>query len=213
MSKKSIVFLLFVAMMLLSPMFVFADSTANDVENAEAVGVEVKNTEVDNAATKKISDDEISALMNKYIASAKPLEALTVQDILQDEEVSPDLKQRMTNALEEAQYGLDKYRTIISNHSKQVDVKLLEFRNELNTLNSVKDKMEINLSLAKWMVISLAVGIICLTTIVIIMWRSVVNVNRNDVELIYSIEKFKKDIKSLLQRVEMIEKVIKEDDK
>lgn len=206
MSKKSFIFLLFIA---IAPLSIVIASDASMLESNASSQINDDRSEQNDTA----KNDEISALMSKYTASTKPLEALTVQDILQDEEVSPDLKQRMTNALEEAQYGLDKYRTIISNHSKQVDVKLLEFRNELNTLNSVKDKMEINLSLAKWMVISLAVGIVCLTTIVIIMWRSVVNVNRNDVELIYSIEKFKKDIKSLVQRVEMIEKVIKEDDK
>ena len=206
MSKKSFIFLLFIA---IAPLSIVIASDASMLESNTSSQINDDRSEQNDTA----KNDEISALMSKYTASTKPLEALTVQDILQNEEVSPDLKQRMTDALEEAQYGLDKYRTIISNHSKQVDVKLLEFRNELNALNSVKDKMDINLSLTKWMVISLAVGIVCLTTIVIIMWRSVVNVNRNNVELIYSIEKFKKDIKSLVQRVEMIEKVIKEDDK
>ena len=59
------------------------------------------------------------------------------------------------------------------------------------------------------MVISLSVGIVCLATIITMMWKGVVNVNRNDVEVLYSIERIKKDLRSLEKRVEMLETAYK----
>ena len=63
------------------------------------------------------------------------------------------------------------------------------------------------------MVISLSIGIICLATIITMMWKGVVNVNRNDVEVLFSIERIKKELRSLEKRVEMLETAYKNNEK
>ena len=63
------------------------------------------------------------------------------------------------------------------------------------------------------MVISLSVGIVCLATIITVMWKGVVNVNRNDVEVLYSIERIKKELRFLDKRLEMLETAYKNERK
>ena len=45
------------------------------------------------------------------------------------------------------------------------------------------------------------------------MWKGVVNVNRNDVEVLFSIERIKKELRSLEKRVEMLETAYKNNEK
>ena len=45
------------------------------------------------------------------------------------------------------------------------------------------------------------------------MWKSVVNVNRNDVEVLFSTEKVKKDLRLLSKRIEILETAYKKDGK
>lgn len=158
-----------------------------------------------------LSDAEISKILREHTAPKKPLEQITLLDVLENEDVSPELKQRIVNLLDQSQYEIDKYRSVMNNYYKQVETKLLEFKSEINGIQDFRSKMELTLDLSKWMIISLSIGIICLTLIVIIMWRSVINVNRNDVEVIFMVEKFKKELKILDTRIDTIEVLIKKD--
>ncbi len=168
------------------------------------------NTNPDNYVQHNNSD---IMLILENTSSMKPIEEITVLDILQDEKTSPELKERIKTLLNQSQYEIDRYRTTINNHYKQVNTKLLELKKEINKLHDFKDNMEVNLSLAKWMIISLSVGIICLTTIVLVMWKSVVNVNRNDVETIYSNEQLRKKLRAQEKRIELLEIAYKRDGK
>lgn len=172
---------------------------------------ETNDTEI-NDKIEHINNDHIMLILDSN-TEVKPLEEITVLDIIQNEQTSPELRERIVQLLNQSQYEIDKYRTTISAHYKQVENKLFEFRKELNKLYDFRDNMEINLNLAKWMIISLSVGIVCLTTIVIVMWKSVVNVNRNDVEVIYSNEQLKKKLRAQEKRIELLEIAYKRDGK
>ncbi len=172
---------------------------------------ETNDTEI-NDKIDHINNDHIMLILGSN-TEVKPLEEITVLDIIQNEQTSPELRERIVQLLNQSQYEIDKYRTTISAHYKQVENKLFEFRKELNKLYDFRDNMEINLNLAKWMIISLSVGIVCLTTIVIVMWKSVVNVNRNDVEVIYSNEQLKKKLRAQEKRIELLEIAYKRDGK
>ena len=143
----------------------------------------------------------------------KNIQFITVLDIIQDEEITPELKGRITDALNKTQYEFDKYNSYIDKHSRATDNKFIEIDKNINTLKSFTEELEANFSLAKWMVISLSIGIICLATIITMMWKGVVNVNRNDVEVLFSIERIKKELRSLEKRVEMLETAYKNDEK
>ena len=135
----------------------------------------------------------------------KNIKVINVLDVIGDENVSPELRKRVTTTLNKAQYEFDKYESYINNHTKSTDNKFIDVEKELNNLKTFTEELEANFDLAKWMVISLSVGIVCLATIITMMWKGVVNVNRNDVEVLYSIERIKKDLRSLEKRVEMLE--------
>lgn len=143
----------------------------------------------------------------------KNIQFITVLDIIQDEEITPELKGRITDALNKTQYEFDKYNSYIDKHTRTTDNKFIEIDKNINALKSFTEELEANFSLAKWMVISLSIGIICLATIITMMWKGVVNVNRNDVEVLFSIERIKKELRSLEKRVEMLETAYKNDEK
>ncbi len=143
----------------------------------------------------------------------KNIQFITVLDIIQDEKITPELKGRITDALNKTQYEFDKYNSYIDKHSRTTDNKFIEIDKNINNLKSFTEELEANFSLAKWMVISLSIGIICLATIITMMWKGVVNVNRNDVEVLFSIERIKKELRSLEKRVEMLETAYKNNEK
>ena len=143
----------------------------------------------------------------------KPLEEITTLDIVQDDYVPPEVRERITQLVNQSQNEIDSYRTAIASYYKQLEIKLLEVNKDIDKIHNFKDDMEASLNLAKWMIISLSIGIICLTSIVVIMWRSVVNVNRNDVEIIFSVEKFRKILRDIEGRLELLEALYKNDGK
>lgn len=129
-----------------------------------------------------------------------------IKEIFQnDERISSELKNNILELIDQYQYDLDNYRGAIAGRYKQAELKIVELQRNINNMNNFEDEMEQNLHLAKWMIISLSIGIICLTSVVITMWRSIINVNRNDVEVIFSLEKIKKDLKSLNERMKVLE--------
>ncbi len=124
-----------------------------------------------------------------------------------DERISSELKNNILELIDQYQYDLDNYRSVIAGRYKQAELKIVELQRDINNMNNFEDEMEQNLHLAKWMIISLSIGIVCLTSIVITMWRSIINVNKNDVEVIFSLEKIKKDLKSLSERMKVLEEL------
>ena len=137
----------------------------------------------------------------------KRLEDITVFDVIDGEKISPELRKNILNLIDRYQYDLDSYRTIIANRYKKTELKIVKLQRNIDDMNDFRDEMEQNLNLAKWMIISLSIGIICLTTIVITMWRNIMNVNKNDIEVIFSLEKSKKDLKSINDRIKKLEEL------
>lgn len=135
----------------------------------------------------------------------KSVEDITIFDVIDGERVSPKLKKNILQLIDQYQYDLDSYRSILANRYKQAELKIVKLQKGINDMSNFRDEMEQNLSLAKWMIISLSIGIICLTSIVIVMWRNIMNVNKNDIEVIFSLEKSKKDLKSLNDRIKKLE--------
>lgn len=155
----------------------------------------------------------ISFEMKGETKSDKPLDEITIIDITKGENVSPDLQKRITDLINQSQFELDKYRSVIDNNYKQVENKVLEVRRDVNDIYDFKDEIEANLNLAKWMIFSLSSGILCLTAIILVMWRGVVSVDRKDVELIFSIEKTRRDLKNVSGRLDLMEKLYGKDGK
>lgn len=215
---KNILTISFVINICFSAAFIFNATIANTITDnkifdmgPQLISQNDPGQNNDNNMTLDV-DKNVAEIFNNQKPS-KPIEEITVFDIIRDEQISPDLKERITKLINQSQYQLDKYRTNINNHYKQVENKLVAYRRELNEIYNFKDDMEANLNLAKWMIISLSIGIVCLATIVIVMWRSVVNVNRNDVEVLFSTERIKKDIRLLMKRLEILEIAYKKDGK
>lgn len=165
----------------------------------------------------KITIKEIDNIKNvqnsKNTTVNKSVKSITTLDVIGDENVSPELRKRVTNTLNKVQYAFDRYDSYIDNHTKSTDSKFIILEKEINNLKTFTEELEANFSLAKFMVISLSIGIICLSAIITIMWKGVVNVNRNDVEVLYLIERVRKEVRSLEKRLEMIETVYKNEKK
>lgn len=177
-------------------------TSTNVVATTDIQDVETKADNVLNLSTENVQED-LDLVENSGMD--KNIKLITVLDVVGDENVSPELRKRVTTTLNKAQYEFDKYESYINNHTKSTDHKFIDVEKELNNLKTFTEELEANFDLAKWMVISLSVGIVCLATIITMMWKGVVNVNRNDVEVLYSIERIKKDLRSLEKRVEMLE--------
>ena len=171
-------------------------------ENVQDSKIDVDKISINEDLDEK--NDELVGVEEKNGVD-KNIKLITVLDIIGDEDVSSEMRKRVTTTLNKAQYEFDKYESYINNHTKTTDNKFINVERELNNLKTFTEELEANFSLAKWMVISLSVGIVCLATIITMMWKGVVNVNRNDVEVLYSIERIKKDLRSLEKRVEMLE--------
>ena len=56
----------------------------------------------------------------------KNIQFITVLDIIQDEEITPELKGRITDALNKTQYEFDQYNSYIDKHSRATDNKFIE---------------------------------------------------------------------------------------
>ena len=162
----------------------------------------VNNNKVNDENLEKLNQSIIELLQNN---NQKVIEETTIYDVIQGEQISPELRQRILELLDKYQLSLDSYRTIIENENRKSKSQIFDLKKDLNKIYEFHDELEYNFDMAKWMIISLSVGIICLTTIIVIMWKSVVNVNRNDVEVIFTLEKFKKDLNFIKARLEMIE--------
>ncbi len=184
--------------------------TVNTVNKNIVIATNVEDAEIKVDMASKSSDSNIKNIQEDFDISTKNgvdknIKVINVLDVIGDENVSPELRKRVTTTLNKAQYEFDKYESYINNHTKSTDNKFIDVEKELNNLKTFTEELEANFDLAKWMVISLSVGIVCLATIITMMWKGVVNVNRNDVEVLYSIERIKKDLRSLEKRVEMLE--------
>lgn len=166
------------------------------------VSYAINNEKIDEKKLEKLNQSIAELLQNN---NQKVIEETTIYDIIQGEQISPELRQRILELLDKYQLSLDSYRTIIENDHKQSKFQIFGLKKDLNKMYEFHDELEYNFDMAKWMIISLSVGIICLTTIIVIMWKSVINVNRNDVEVIFTLEKFKKDLKFIKARLEMME--------
>ncbi len=176
----------------------------------------VKQENIENNSTNK-NIENINTPQNdiaiERTGTNKNIKSITALDVIGDEKVSPELRKRVTDTLNKAQYEFDKYNSYIDNHTKNADNQFIKIEREINDLKSFTEELEANFSLAKWMVISLSVGIVCLATIITVMWKGVVNVNRNDVEVLYSIERIKKELRFLDKRLEMLETAYKNERK
>ncbi len=184
--------------------------TVNTVNKNIVIATNVEDAEIKVDMASKSSDSNIKNIQEDFDIGTKNgvdknIKVINVLDVIGDENVSPELRKRVTTTLNKAQYEFDKYESYINNHTKSTDNKFIDVEKELNNLKTFTEELEANFDLAKWMVISLSVGIVCLATIITMMWKGVVNVNRNDVEVLYSIERIKKDLRSLEKRVEMLE--------
>jgi len=143
----------------------------------------------------------------------KPIEEITTKDIVKEEPVSQDVQKRITDLINQSQNELDKYRTTIDQNYKKVETKVIDVKKDVNNIYNFRDEIEADLNITKWMIISLSSGIICLTTIIIIMWRSVVNVDRKDVDVMFSIEKIKMELKNTQERLKILEDLQKKDER
>ena len=184
--------------------------TVNTANKNIVIATNVEDAEIKVDMASKSSDSNIKNIQEDFDIGTKNgvdknIKEINVLDVIGDENVSPELRKRVTTTLNKAQYEFDKYESYINNHTKSTDNKFIDVEKELNNLKTFTEELEANFDLAKWMVISLSVGIVCLATIITMMWKGVVNVNRNDVEVLYSIERIKKDLRSLEKRVEMLE--------
>ena len=184
--------------------------TVNTANKNIVIATNVEDAEIKVDMASKSSDSNIKNIQEDFDIGTKNgvnknIKVINVLDVIGDENVSPELRKRVTTTLNKAQYEFDKYESYINNHTKSTDNKFIDVEKELNNLKTFTEELEANFDLAKWMVISLSVGIVCLATIITMMWKGVVNVNRNDVEVLYSIERIKKDLRSLEKRVEMLE--------
>ena len=94
-------------------------------------------------------NEEHVMLILENNTKVKPIEEITVLDIIKNEQTSPELKERIVQLLNQSQYEIDKYRTTMSSHYKQVELKMQEFKEDLNRLQTSKDELEVNLGLAK----------------------------------------------------------------
>ena len=150
---------------------------------------------------------------SKNIINNKSFDEITLGDVIQKDSVSDDTKRRIQLLLDESHTQLDSYRTANANHYKQVESQLLEINKRINKIQDFYDEMESSLHLAKWIIISLSVGILCYTAIIIAMWRNIVVINKSDVKLIFSADKIKKYIKLLEKRVDMLEIIFKKNGK
>lgn len=184
--------------------------TVNTANKNIVIATNVEDAEIKVDMASKSSDSNIKNIQEDFDIGTKNgvdknIKVINVLDVIGDENVSPELRKRVTTTLNKAQYEFDKYESYINNHTKSTDNKFIDVEKELNNLKTFTEELEANFDLAKWMVISLSVGIVCLATIITMMWKGVVNVNRNDVEVLYSIERVKRDLRSLEKRVEMLE--------
>lgn len=194
----------------------FNISFATEQQNVDELN---KVVETDNILIENTSDNLVDTMdvnITEHVDDAvektgvdKDIKLINVLDVVGDENISPEMRKRITKTLNKAQYEFDKYESYINNHTKSTDNKFINVEKEINDLKTFTEELEANFDLAKWMVISLSVGIVCLATIITMMWKGVVNVNRNDVEVLYSIERIKKDLRSLEKRVEMLETAYK----
>lgn len=182
-----------------------------DTNSQSIVNTDIENTGAE-SKVEQGSDVVIPTKTDKKGLN-KNVQFITVLDIVQDEQITPELKGRITETLNRTQYEFDKYNTYIDKHGRNTDNKFIEVERNINNLKTFTEELEANFSLAKWMVISLSIGIICLATIITMMWKGVVNVNRNDVEVLFSIERAKKELRSLEKRVEMLEAAYKGNEK
>lgn len=188
--------------------------TVNTANKNIVIATNVEDAEIKVDMASKSSDSNIKNIQEDFDIGTKNgvdknIKVINVLDVIGDENVSPELRKRVTTTLNKAQYEFDKYESYINNHTKSTDNKFIDVEKELNNLKTFTEELEANFDLAKWMVISLSVGIVCLATIITMMWKGVVNVNRNDVEVLYSIERVKRDLRSLEKRVEMLEAAYK----
>jgi hypothetical protein len=90
----------------------------------------------------------------------------------------------------------DQERTISGQHQLMKDSIA-----KVEQTNEVYDK---NLNLARWVIVIVSLGSILLMLIIYLIWRGVVDVNKNEMEVVFANEDMKRKFAELLDQVEIL---------
>jgi len=170
---------------------------------------ELKNITILDAEIKEvITNEEVEKVLERLIENGKinKIEDLRLSDIIGNEEVSEELKFKIKEIISIAQNELDSYRTAMKNNYKTMTRRLLEVKRELNRVQDFKDEAEYDLEVSRWMILTLSMGVICLTFLIVIMWRSVSNIGKNEIEVLFAYEDLKKNLGNLAEQIDLLHK-------
>jgi len=174
------------------------------VSEEKAEEVSTLDTEVKTEATEEGVEEVLQRLESDQKISK--IESLKLADIIGDEEVSEELKYRIKEVLDTAQSELDSYRTAMKNNYKTMTRRILEVRRELNRVQNFKDEAEYDLEVSRWMILTLSMGVVCLTFLIVVMWRSVTNIGKNELEVLFAYEDLKKNLGKINEQIEILNK-------
>jgi hypothetical protein len=163
---------------------------------------------LDTEFKKEITDEELEKVLERIEngKTASKIEEMRLSDIIGTEEISEELKYKIKQMLNTAQQELDNYRSTMKSNYRTMTRKLLDVKKELNRVQNFKDEAEYDLEVSRWMILTLSMGVICLTFLIVIMWRSVTNIGKNEIEVLFAYEDLKKNIGKINEQIDLLTK-------
>ena len=115
--------------------------TVNTANKNIVIATNVEDAEIKVDMASKSSDSNIKNIQEDFDIGTKNgvdknIKVINVLDVIGDENVSPELRKRVTTTLNKAQYEFDKYESYINNHTKSTDNKFIDVEKELNNLKT-----------------------------------------------------------------------------
>lgn len=181
------------------------EQITEDIEEA----IDEKNIiMIDTEFQKIISDEKLAEVFERLENNGvvSKIEDLKLENIIKNEEISDELRHKIQKIIDIAQSELDSYRTTIKNNEKITNRRILSLRQELSRVQNFRDQAEQDLQISRWMVLTLSMGVICLTFLIVIIWRNMTNIGKNEIEVLFAYKDLKKDLNKINEQIEVLDK-------
>lgn len=188
MKKKLLLFFLLTV-------FLTTNSYAKTKEESQSnsIAIEIINKDVEDVL-KRLEEEK--QRVNK-------IEEIKVEDVVKDETVSDELKERISGTLDTAQTELDYYRTMLKSNNELMSKRLLDIKKDMIMLYDFKDEAYQTLLFSRWMLLVLSLAVLFLSIIILIIRRGVATISQTETESEVTCENLRKEMETLREKLDL----------
>jgi hypothetical protein len=103
---------------------------------------------------------------------------------------------------------LNKFREFFEKQTQIITSQYQSMKDQMVNVEQTHELYDKNLTLARWVIVIVSLGSVLLMLIIYLIWRGVVSVNKNEVEVVFAHQDIKRKFMELLDQVEALNEQI-----